>query len=425
MDKDIENALNSAKLLSQARIGEQEKPVQLVANGKGSLLYAQKSAWGRIWSVLHWICGTGDTALAKVIRATAGRLQQVSQERQKLCQMVESEGVLGDFWKQYTVVEMQSKIQKHVKISTDFQPNTAELENFMTTVRWADQQLKSLPEDKLNEDALRVFEGSGSLESIAIIATKVETAQAFDHRWIELGGSDIAALGTVFRELVSDYPDNNEELLQKRDNLQEKAGFCLGGEGRGWNKAKCPASLLFGPLVKIAYQIGLQKNHDLTDYSELFDALTAGVSNEKQRSMQKTASKIISLASYFRETQKPEKIVNIPDVILTNLSNANYLSKIGLYTTDATTESDCCRVGGGTRTKVISIPSVTSYHGAYHSHALGAYHHHGFGSYSSPNYIVVEENLPVQHRRDYYRYHKAQDGTESLSTFYTLSPTAG
>lgn len=417
------NTLNIAKILSQARIGEQEKPVQLVANSKGTLLYAQKSAWGRIWSVIHWICGTGDTALAKVIHSTAGKLQQLSHERQKLCQMVASDGILGDFWKHYTVVEMQTSIQKHVAISCDFRPHTAEVENLITATRWADQQLKSSPEDIVDEDALKVFEGSASFETIASIAKKMETAQTYNQRWIELGGNEIAPLGTLYRELVSDYPDNDVELLQKRDSLQEKP---LSSYGYGWGKSKCPPELLYGPLVKIAYQIGLQENHKLTDYRDLFDSLTTGVSNEKQLSMQKTASKILSLANYFTETSKPETLEDIPRVVLSNLSNQAYLNKSGLYTTDATSESDCCKVGGGIRQKMILIPESPSY--GYQSFGGGAFGYHNFSALHSTRYvghIVVEEQLPVQHRRTYYQYCKKQDGVETITTFDTLSPTAG
>lgn len=407
-NENIANTLNTAEILSKAKIGVQEKPVQVVANRKGTQLYTQNSAWGRIWSIIHWICGTGDTALAKVIRLTASNLQQLSQERQKLCKMVESEGVLGEFWKNYTVVEIHSSIQRHLKVSCEFRPQTPQFENLIATIQWADQYLKSSKEDIFDEKAFKVFEGASSLETIARAAKKVEVAQTFDKRWIELGGSTITNLDTLFRELVSVYPDNDEELLKKRDSLQDKLGYCLGGEGWGWHKAKCPPELLFGPLLTIALQLSLQKSHDLNDYNDFFDSLTTNASKERQLAMQKTASKIISLAKYFREANKSERLENIPDLITKKLANKAYLSQIGIFNSNATRESDCCKVGGGTRPKVISMPSFSNYDRGYDSH----------------RFIVVEERIPFQHRRSYYQYHKAQDGTEMLKTFDTYSPTA-
>lgn len=118
-NKAIADTLNTAEILSKAKIGGEGKPLHVVANRKGTQLYTQKSAWGRIWSIIHSICRTGDTALAKVIHLTAGHLNHLSQERQKLCKMIEPEGVLGEFWKNYTVVEMHSSIQRHLKISCE------------------------------------------------------------------------------------------------------------------------------------------------------------------------------------------------------------------------------------------------------------------------------------------------------------------
>lgn len=404
-NKTIVNTLNTAELLSNAKIGGIGKPLQVVANRKGTCLYTQKSAQGRIWSIIHSISGTGDTALAKVIRLTAGHLQHLSQERQKLCKMIESEGVLGEFWKNYTVVEMHSSIQKHLKISCEFRPQTPQLENLMTAIKWADQSFKSSKENIVDEKAFKVFQGAQSLEAIAKAAKKVEVAQTFDARWIELGGSTITNLSTLFRELISVYPDDDEELLKKRDRLQDKLGYCLGGEGWGWQKAKCPPELLFGPLLTIAHQLSLQKNRDLNDYNDFFDSLTTNVSREKQLAMQKTAAKIISLAKYFRETNKPAELENIPSLITKNLANKEYVSQLGIFDSNAAEESDCCRVGGGTRPNVISMPSLISKH-----------------DYSY-RFTVVQESIPVRHRRSYYQYHKAQDGTEMLKTFATYSPT--
>lgn len=102
------------------------------------MLYTRKSAWGHVWSVIHWIFGTGDIALAKVIRLAAYDLQQLSQERQKFCKMVETEGVLGEFWKSHAVVEMHTPIENHLKISHTFHPETVQLEKLLKSVRWAD-----------------------------------------------------------------------------------------------------------------------------------------------------------------------------------------------------------------------------------------------------------------------------------------------
>jgi hypothetical protein len=402
--------LNAAKNLCSAEIGEQEKPTQLVANGKGTFLYTQKSAWGHIWSAIHWICGTGDAALAKVIRLTADHLQLLSQERQKFCKMIEAEGVLGEYWKTHSVVEMRSSFENQLKISCQFRPQTAQLENLFSTIRWADQQLKGSDEVMFDEKALRVFEGASSLETIARAANKLEIAEIFNNRWIELGGSEITTLNTLYRELNSVYPDNNEELFQKRDTLQDKLGYCLGGEGWGWTKNECPPELLFGPIVKLAYKISLKNSYDLNEYKALFNSLTTGTPEEKQLRMQKTASKIIHLARFFREKNTSKKLEDIPDLIVNELANKAYLSKIGLYDSDATKESDCCRVGGGTRAKVIAVPNFSNYNRDF---------------VVSKKLITIQEPIPIKHRRSYYRYHKAQDGTEILRTFFTYSPTSG
>lgn len=217
--------------------------------------------------------------------------------------------------------------------------------------------------------------------------------------------SDGQTLGTLYRELISVYPDNDEELLQKRDHLQDKLGFCLGGKGWAWPKVKCPPELLFGPLVTIAYKISLE-SHNLKDYRDLFNSLMTDVSAERQLVMQKTAAKILSLAMHFKETKRSEKLENIPDLITVNLVNQDYLSKIGLHSTNATSESDCWRVGGGTKLKAVSRPSSYGYNsGAFRC-------------------VMREVRIPVRHRKRYYQYRKAQDGKETLRTFSTYSPTA-
>jgi uncharacterized protein (DUF2225 family) len=158
--------------------------------------------------------------------------------------------------------------------------------------------------------------------------------------------------------------------------------------------------LLFGPLVKIAYRIGKQ-THELDAYSQFFTSLMANVPKEKQQAMQETASKIIRLARFFRESEKSEKLENIPDLVTAHLQDEAYLNNCGLYQSNATKASDCFRVSGGEPKMKI----VTSLDGRL-------------------KIKTVNKRVREKHCRRYYQHQKAQNGTEKLAWFSDLSPTA-
>lgn len=378
----------------------------VVANGSSTRIYQKNSFWGRFWSVIHYFKGTHDIALAKVIRSTADGLRLLATDRLRLCALVEAEGALGDFWKRHTVTEIKAEVASHMYISYKFHPNTNEFSNLLSAVRWADSKLNQSNTDLSFEQDLSVLKNLHSLENIVKVGSKVEKAEEIEQKWALLGGHQIAPIGVLFRELVSNYPHDNEGLFQKRDQLQQKLGYCLGGQGWGWAKAKCPPELLYGPIVNIAYSLGKQQKHELSVFGDFFDTLSVGVSTEKRQLMQATAAKVIKIAQFFKDPTQSDVLENIPDIIKKKLKDNEYVKASHLFQTKATEPSDCCKVGGGTTIKLLSIP-------------------YSYGStYQRYHFLPIETTIPFQHRRDYYQYEKSLDGVEKLGIFETLSPTA-
>lgn len=419
MESDLlQNTLDNAQLLLEARNMGQKALRNVIANGKATKLYHRNSIWGHIWSVIHWICRTNETTLAKVIRITTINLSALAKERLHLCTIGKAEGVLGEFWKQYSVTEFKVLTDQHLSIADRFRPTVDQLKNISEAAQWSDTRLGINDQEMINTKALSILQPEASFGELSKISAKINKAQELEAHWQQLVGNSEIPLGILFRELISIYPANDEELIQKRDALQKKLGYCLGGNGWGWAKTKCPPELLFGPLIKIADQIGSQRTHELQEYSTFFDALATDLPLEKRRQMQETAAKIIEVARYLKNPAAEEAITGIPDLIVDNIKQKYYLHNCGLYTTDATSESDCCRVGGGTTTKVIRVGPTFS--------AIRHHSKYGQNRYPAPRPTIkyIQISTPVQHRRDYYRYIKAQDGTEKLGRFYTFSPTA-
>lgn len=399
---DFPNTINAAQKLCHARSRDQGKPHALVANGKGTKLYARRSFRGLLWSVVHLVRRDANQTLAKAIRSTSDNLSLLAQERSQLVALVEADGALGDFWKSHSVTEVRALAEKHLEVSYDFRPDCQQQEKLFEAIRWAESVVGVSDEESCDSEMLASFEGACSLENVARVSVKIEKAERFEAEWQALGGHDIASLGTLMRELLTVYAGDNEELIQKRDALQDGLGYVIRGEGFGWTGGKVVPELSFGPLVKIARDIGTKNREQIAEFSRFFDRLIAE-SNEGQRPMmQETASKIVGLARYFNRPDTTPVPENIPGIVAARLQDEAYLANAGLYQTDATRETDCVKIGGGTQRKC--FPS---------SNPDGSW-----------RFEMREVRIPYRHRRSYYRYCKAQDGTENLETFYTLSPTA-
>lgn len=400
--------VSNVNLLSQAERELEGKPAGLVANRKGTTLYHKDSAWGRVWTVLHFVLGTGDSALARTVQATAKTLGKLASDRALLCDSTDPknplyDGPLGAYWRSHSVAEMRELAECHVGLSgtLDLSENTIDaVEDALT---WAADH--SSDGESVEMQALALLRSASFVTCLSRAAAHIENAVALDAEWSALGGDGIASLGMLFRELKTVYPSTDQQLIEKRDSLQEQLGYKLGGEGFGWYKADAKPELLYGPLVKVAFEVGRTRGHRLDEYQQFFDQLISATPSDRRESMRATAQKILDVAQYFRDSTLVP--TTIPQGVVSQLANEPYVASCGLKQTDALSEADCYRVGGGTRPKVVFIP---------HSGPPGDFNFHT---------MVIEERIPVQHCRTYYRYVKGQDGADNLTTFSTLSPTAG
>lgn len=374
----LANIRQMTQSFSDVMIQPKIKPENFVSNWTCTSLYKKGSFMGRLWQCIHWIAGTYESSLRKTITETAkvanSSIQCELNKQKDVLEQINAPGVLGSFWKKYSVHQMQTGLAEAVRYRT-----------LINTIQWATGGI---------EDASSNIEEQNVEKAIK----KIDTVVKLDNIWKKFVSN--VPITLLYRELQSFYSNTQEELEKHRDFLQQttlgkfpkETAWC-GERPRYGKKTKCPEKLLYSPLVAMAREIA---NHALSreELTKLFEDLM-------EKPSLPTGQILLDLAAFLKDPTIMSVPSQLPSSVAKAVVNPNWVRRCNLEETVDDNDFFGCRRDWIRKERVFSYPKW-SYDPITRIHTYQ-------NSYQS------EEYMQKRHIRKFYCFEKKIDGTEAIS----------
>ncbi len=382
-------------------------PTGLVANWSCTRLYRKASWRGRIWQFIRWVTRTDNNALKQTIMKASQVVRETVENMQKLVKEAGKPGALGDYWKTGTVNVVRSDVCQAIKLQGALDEiSQIGLHNLTKAVAWANGTSQEKAYDEPTAEAINQLASAEIVQGLHVAEYKTAKAEYLVKRLKEMG--DICSIEVLCRELLSNYPRTDEELQQRRDELQERTLGCKPTNSNG-DEEPCPARLIYAPLVAVARDFANRKSLSLGELKIFLDDLMMPSSSNE---IHHNGGLLLEIIKYLRDPDNATT-PNIPSSVLKSLRDNRWVQTCRIHKTAA---SSLIRYTPGQHTEY-EFEHQYDYWPSLNGMGPERIH---YASWHIP-YTVYTVH------KSYYLFDKWQDGTERIEVHHkqeTLSKVA-
>ncbi len=297
---DYNTALSNTNLILSSQV---ENRGDMVSNLHGTTLYIKRSFLGRVWQVLGWIMGTGETTLEGTLTKTQNAMERFISEKEALCAQVnDPSSMLGNYWKTRDVKDVSKCLGK------------------VTTTHNSLAKVDDCAKGKLNSIINIDSEKLYQFQALQLAGYKIKRAELLVDQMKLFG--NICPVETLNRELLSNYPQNDEELAKLIESfspiqvIKYNHPNCNECDAEV-KKYKLDPMLIYSPLVDIAKKFAEEKNYSMEEL-KLFI---------KDFNIDSPVGKLLTdMIAYLKDRSEPKP--ELPTIVLKKLDEPYYCGNI-------------------------------------------------------------------------------------------------